>query len=153
MFSVFSNTLCWGFFTLEHLLVHYFLVGLIPWASCSLSVFLFFHLICILRGLSQTWWKNLPIQSYWQKWTPRPGRDGQLLSESSPTSFGHWQDLTDWNVVYWFTGPSNGSLGGWSHDQLPKRVINENCSPILLFKSYSKVLPLLRYEVKDFSPW
>ena len=29
-------------------------------------------------------------------------------------------------------GPCNGLLGGWSHDQFPKMVKNESCSPALL---------------------
>ena len=28
-------------------------------------------------------------------------------------------------------GPCNGVLGCWSHDQLPKMVKNESCSPVL----------------------
>ena len=30
-----------------------------------------------------------------------------------------------------YQGPSNRSLGGWSHDQLPKWSKNESCSPAL----------------------
>ena len=30
-----------------------------------------------------------------------------------------------------YQGPSNRSLGGWSHDQFPKWSKNESCSPAL----------------------
>ena len=30
-----------------------------------------------------------------------------------------------------YQSPPNGSLGGWSHDQLPKMVKNKSCSPAL----------------------
>ena len=48
-----------------------------------------------------------------------------------------------------------GSWGGWSHDQLLKIKKNEvvalHCSFLDLFELCSKVLPLWRYDVKDFS--
>ena len=53
-----------------------------------------------------------------------------------------------------YQGPSNRSLGGWSHDQLPKMVRKTNivalhCSFLNLVKLCSEVL-LWRYEVKEF---
>ena len=52
-------------------------------------------------------------------------------------------------------GPSDGSLGGWSHDQFPKmvkktKVVALHCSFQNLFESCSKVLLLWRYEVEHF---
>ena len=46
-------------------------------------------------------------------------------------------------------------MGGWSHDQFPKIVKKMNlvvlhCSFWNQFELCSKVLPLWRYEVKDF---
>jgi len=51
-------------------------------------------------------------------------------------------------------GPCNGLLGGWSHDQFPKmvkmKVVALHCSFQNQLELCSKVLLLLRYEVKDF---
>ena len=52
-------------------------------------------------------------------------------------------------------GPSDGSLGGWSHDQFPKmvkktKVVALHCSFQNLFESCSKVLLLWRYKVEHF---
>ena len=53
-----------------------------------------------------------------------------------------------------YQGPSNRSLGGWSHDQLPKmvkktKVVALHCSFLDLVALCSEVLLLWKYEVKD----
>ena len=51
--------------------------------------------------------------------------------------------------------PSNGILGWWSHDQLPKmvekKVVVLHCSFLNLLELWSEVLLLWRYQVRDSS--
>jgi hypothetical protein len=81
-----------------------------------------------------------------------------MLSGSMSGSFAHLvgpkseekQDKDD----YTCQGPSNGILGQWSHDQLPKmdkmKVVALNYSFQNQLEFCSKVLLLWRYERKDF---
>ena len=52
---------------------------------------------------------------------PKRGKGSNLVKSEEK------QDKDDFT----YQGPSNRSLGGWSHDQLPKMVKNKSCSPAL----------------------
>ena len=55
-----------------------------------------------------------------------------------------------------YQGPSDRQSGGWSHDWLPKMVLKKtkvvalHCSFQNQLELCSKVLPLWRYNIKDF---
>ena len=52
---------------------------------------------------------------------PKRGKGSNLMKSEEN------QDKDDFT----YQGPSNRSLGGWSHDRLPKMVKNKSCSPAL----------------------
>ena len=76
---------------------------------------------------------------------PKRGKGSNFLKSEEK------QDKDDFT----YQGPSNRSLGGWSHDQSPKmvqktKVVALHYSFLNLVELCSEVLLLWRYEVKDF---
>ena len=71
------------------------------------------HIYCICHQV---------LLSGFMSWSYPKGERGSNLMKSEEK-----QDKDDFT----YQGPSNRSLGAWSHDQLPKMVKNKSCSPAL----------------------